>query len=382
MLRITELLIALLLSAAIVLLTGPHFIAWLRKLKLGQTIYELGPESHRKKQGTPIMGGLFIALGCVAAFLTAGVVATLFPVGAEQSSTSSVTFAWDHVLALLFVSLGSMAVGFGDDWIKMVKKRHEGLTPWQKIVGQMIVCVGFACYCYFHPEIGSEVHIPFTGIMWDLGIFYIPLLALTVLFMVNSANLQDGLDGILSTVTSVGSIGWASIALIAVSSLTGLARGASYGIPLVDYPDMADTAAIANLQGSYTTIAVFALALCGACIAFLRFNRYPATIFMGDTGSMFIGGAVVGMAMLLREPFLLLLIGFTMVMSSVSVILQRYYYKLTRKLFGEPRRLFKMSPIHHHFEKCGMKETSIVLMYGIITAVLTAIAVFSINKLF
>ena len=361
-----RMILALVLAAAIVLLTGPHFIAWLRKLKLGQTIYELGPESHKKKQGTPIMGGLFIALGCVAAFVVAGV--TLG--------------AWDHMLALLFVSLGSMAVGFGDDWIKMVKKRHEGLTPWQKIIGQAIVCVGFACYCYFHPEIGSKVHIPFTGIMWDLDIFYIPLLALTVLFMVNSANLQDGLDGILSTVTAVGSIGWAAIALIAVSSLTGLARGASYGIPLVDYPEMTDAAAIANLQGTYNTIAVFALALCGACIAFLRFNHYPATIFMGDTGSMFIGGAVVGMAMLLREPFLLLLIGFTMVMSSVSVILQRYYYKATRKIFGEPRRLFKMSPIHHHFEKCGMKETSIVLMYGIVTAVLTAVAVFAINVIF
>ena len=151
-----RMILALILSAAIVLLTGPHFIAWLRKLKLGQTIYELGPESHRKKQGTPIMGGLFIALGCVVAFIVAGV--TLG--------------AWDHMLALLFVSIGSMAVGFGDDWIKMVKKRHEGLTPWQKIIGQAIVCVGFACYCYFHPEIGSEVHIPFTGIMWDLGIFY------------------------------------------------------------------------------------------------------------------------------------------------------------------------------------------------------------------
>jgi len=357
-----RMLLALILAAAIVLLTGPHFIAWLRKLKLGQTIYELGPESHKKKQGTPIMGGLFIALGCVVAFIVAGV--TLG--------------AWDHMLALLFVSLGSMAVGFGDDWIKMVKKRHEGLTPWQKIIGQAIVCVGFACYCYFHPEIGSEVHIPFTGIMWDLGIFYIPLLALTVLFMVNSANLQDGLDGILSTVTAVGSIGWAAIATIAASTLINVAN--SYGVGFVSYPD--DPVARAALANDYQTIAVFAAALCGACIAFLRFNHYPATIFMGDTGSMFIGGAVVGMAMILREPFLLLLIGFTMVMSSVSVILQRYYFKLTRKIFGEPRRLFKMSPIHHHFEKCGMKETSIVLMYGVVTAVLTAVAVFAINVIF
>ncbi|MBQ3484987.1 MAG: phospho-N-acetylmuramoyl-pentapeptide-transferase [Clostridia bacterium] len=351
MLRMTEMLVALILSAAIVLLTGPHFIAWLRKLKLGQTIYELGPESHRKKQGTPIMGGLFIALGCVAAFLASGVVNVLLPVPVENSELSGFSFAWDHALALLFVALGSMAVGFGDDWIKMVKKRHEGLTPWQKIIGQAIVCVGFACYCYFHPEIGSEVHVPFTDIMWDLDIFYIPLLALTVLFMVNSANLQDGLDGILSTVTSVGCVGWAAIAMIAAS---------------------------AGIVSQNMTVAVFAAALCGACVAFLRFNHYPATIFMGDTGSMFIGGAVVGMAMILREPFLLLLIGFTMVMSSVSVILQRYYYKLTRKIFGEPRRLFKMSPIHHHFEKCGMKETQIVLMYAVVTLVLSAIAVLSV----
>ena len=330
-----RMILALILSAAIVLLTGPKLIAWLRKLKLGQTMYELGPQSHLKKQGTPIMGGLCIALGCVVAFIVAGV-----SLG-----------AWDHMLALLFVALGSMAVGFGDDWIKMVKKRHEGLTPWQKIIGQAVVCVGFACYCYFHPDVGSKVIVPFVNIEWDLGIFYIPLLALTVLFMVNSANLQDGLDGILSSVTAVGSIGWAAIALIA--SATALAA-------------------------ENTTIAVFAMALCGACIGFLRFNHYPATVFMGDTGSMFIGGAVVGMAMLLRQPFLLLLIAFTCVMSSVSVILQRYYFKLTRKLTGTPKRLFKMSPIHHHFEMCGMKETQIVLMYAIVTLVLSAIAVVSV----
>ncbi len=357
-----RMLIALILSAAVVLLTGPNFIAWLRKLKLGQTIYELGPQSHQKKQGTPIMGGLIIALGCVAAFIFCGV--TLG--------------AWDHMLALLFVALGSMAVGFGDDWIKMVKKRHEGLTPWQKIVGQVAVCVIFSTYCYLHPEVGSRVCIPFTSIQWDLGLFYIPLLSLTVLFMVNSANLQDGLDGILSTVTAVGCIGWTAIALLAVSSLAGLGEGASFGLPLIAYPDVTDTAAIAGLSAKFNTIALFALCLCGACIGFLRFNHYPATVFMGDTGSMFIGGAVVGMAMLLRQPFLLLLIGFTMVMSSVSVILQRYYFKLTRKLTGTPKRLFKMSPIHHHFELCGMKETSIVLMYGIVTAVLSGLAMLSV----
>ncbi|MBQ8556221.1 MAG: phospho-N-acetylmuramoyl-pentapeptide-transferase [Clostridia bacterium] len=351
-----RMILALILSAAVVLLTGPKFIAWLRKLKLGQTIYELGPQSHQKKQGTPIMGGLIIALGCVVAFVVCG--ATLG--------------AWDHMLALLFVALGSMAVGFGDDWIKMVKKRHEGLTPKQKIIGQAVVCVGFALYCYLHPDVGSKVIIPFVNVEWDLGIFYIPLLALTVLFMVNSANLQDGLDGILSSVTAVGCIGWASIAIIMYVTVGLPEYTESLGAQsFVDYLGNA-------VYGDYATIAVFALALCGACIGFLRFNHYPATVFMGDTGSMFIGGAVVGMAMLLRQPFLLLLIGFTCVMSSVSVILQRYYFKLTRKLTGTPKRLFKMSPLHHHFELCGMKETKIVLMYAIVTAVLSAIAVLSV----
>lgn len=357
-----RMILALVLSAAVVLLTGPKLIAWLRRLKLGQTIYELGPQSHQKKQGTPIMGGLCIALGCVLSFVIC----------------ASGLGAWDHMLALLFVALGSMAVGFGDDWIKMVHKRHEGLTPWQKILGQVAVCVLFTLYCYFHPDIGSVIHIPFFNVEWDLGIFYIPLLSLTVLFMVNSANLQDGLDGLLSSVTAVGSLGWTAIALIAASALSAFLNGGSVGLGMTNGLLTGTNEAISGYIANFQTIAVFALALCGACIGFLRFNHYPATVFMGDTGSMFIGGAVVGMAMLLRQPFLLLLIGFTMVMSSVSVILQRYYYKLTRKLTGTPKRLFKMSPIHHHFEMCGMKETQIVAMYAVVTLVLSALAVLSI----
>lgn len=333
----TMLIVALALSAGIALLAGPRTIEWLRKLKFGQTIYELGPQSHKNKQGTPVMGGLLIALGCVVAFVLC----------------AASTGAWlNTMLPLLFVSLGAMAVGFADDWTKAVKKRSEGLTPWQKIAGLSVVCVGFAVWCYFN--VGSKIILPFVNTEWDLGIFYIPLLALTVLFMTNSANLQDGVDGILSSVTVVGCVGWAAIALLGVSG------------------------AAAQEDSARTAIAVFALALCGGCIGFLRFNHFPAKVFMGDTGSMFIGGAMVGMAMLLRQPFLLLLITFTCVMSSVSVILQRYYFKLTRKLTGTPKRLFKMSPIHHHFEMCGMKETQIVTMYVIVTLVTTALAVLSV----
>lgn len=338
-----RMLIALLLSAAIVLVTGPRFIPYLRKLKFGQTIYDLGPQSHKTKQGTPTMGGVMIALGALLA--------------AALCHVTSWNGGGDFMLPLVLVSLLAMAVGFADDYVKVVKKRSLGLTPWQKIFGQVFIAVAFAVYCYLHPQVGSKIIIPFFNVEWDLGLFYIPLLALTTLFMINSANLQDGLDGLLSSVTAVGCVAWALIALFF-------------------------TAAVASVDASWArnleSVGVFAMAVCGACIGFLRFNHYPATVFMGDTGSMFIGGAVVGMAMLLRQPFLLLLITFTMVASSVSVILQRYYYKATRKIYGEPRRLFKMTPIHHHFELCGWKETQIVLGYAICTAVLSALAVVSI----
>ena len=333
MLRMTG---ALLLSAAIALLTGPKLIAYLKKLHFGQTIYELGP-AHQKKQGTPVMGGLMMAAGI---------------------TVSSLVFhprrwsgGWDFIFPLLAVSLLSMAVGFADDYIKAAKKRHDGLSPWQKIAGQVVIAVGFSLYCYFSPAVGSRIRIPFIGTDWDLGIFYIPLMTLLTIFIVNSSNLQDGLDGLLGTVTAIGSSAWAIIALmiLLVPSLSGIAD--------------ADGAEV---------VCVFALAMTGACVGYLRYNRYPARTFMGDTGSMLLGGGTVAMAMLLRLPLLLILIFFTPIMSSVSVILQRYYYKLTHG-----KRIFLMSPIHHHFEKKGYSETQIVSMYAGVTLILSLVAILS-----
>ena len=325
---------ALLLSAAIALLTGPKLIAYLKKLHFGQTIYELGP-AHQKKQGTPVMGGLMMAAGIVAASLA--------------FHPSKWNGRLDFILPLLAVSLLSMAVGFADDYIKAVKKRHEGLSPWQKIAGQVIIALSFSLYCYFHPAIGSRIRIPFAGTEWDLGIFYIPLMTLLTIFIVNSSNLQDGLDGLLGTVTAVGSSAWAVICvlLMTVPALEGAAD-----------PD-----------GTAVT-GVFMISMTGACIGFLRYNRYPAKTFMGDTGSMLLGGGMAATALLLRQPLLLLLICFTPIMSSVSVILQRYYYKLTHG-----KRIFLMSPVHHHFEKKGYSETQIVSMYAGVTLLLSMIAV-------
>ena len=332
-----RLILALLLSVIAMLLIGPRVLPVLRKLKFGQTIYELGPQSHKTKQGTPTMGGLmFAAVASIAALI-------LHDTWYGQK---------DFGLALVVFSVLSMLIGFVDDYIKVVKKRSLGLIWWQKVIGQVVIGAAFATYCYFHPLVGSKILIPFTSLEWDLGVWYIPLMTVVIMFMINSANLQDGLDGLLSSVAVIGCVAWGMMAIFA--TMTGTPS--------------------AELIGNYKNLAIFAMALAGACMGFLRFNHYPALVFMGDTGSMFIGGATVGMAMLLRMPIYMILISFTMVMSSMSVIIQRVYFKVTHG-----KRIFKMSPIHHHFELSGMSEQQVVAMYAVITGVLSLVALLSLN---
>ncbi len=331
--------LALLVSFAAMLVITPRVLPVLHRLKFGQTIYKLGPESHQAKQGTPTMGGLtFAAVTTVTVLVLHG--------------------QWfgknDFALALVVFSLLSMSIGFVDDYIKVVRKRSLGLIWWQKIIGQVLFGALFSWFCYQSPQIGSSIIIPFTAITWNLGIWYVPLMTLVSMFMINSANLQDGLDGLLASVSATGGVAWAAIALIASLAGGTLFAGAAPG----------------NLAG----VTLFGLVLSGACIGFLRFNYYPAKVFMGDTGSMFIGGATVGMAMVLRLPLLMILIAFTMIASSLSVIIQRVYFKLTHG-----KRIFKMSPIHHHFELSGMTEPQIVTMYTAVTGILSMIAVLSVN---
>lgn len=333
-----RLILALVLSVIAMLLIGPRVLPLLRKLKFGQSEYELGPASHKVKQGTPTMGGLMFALvTCVACLLLHG---------------NWYGFS-DFGLALIYVSVTSMLVGFVDDYIKVVKKRNLGLIWWQKIIGQVFVAISFSVYCYLNPMVGSSVIVPFVNVEWDLGVFYVPLMAATMIFMINSANLQDGLDGLLSSVTVIGSAAWGLIAVLLVVS--------------------AGSAMSAELSGNYQNLAIFAMALAGGCMGFLRFNHYPAMVFMGDTGSMFIGGALVGFAMLLRMPIHMILLSFTLLASSFSVIIQRIYFKVTHG-----KRIFKMSPIHHHFELCGMSEQQIVAMYAVVEGLLCLVALLSI----
>ncbi len=339
-------------ALAIVLLIMPKFLPFLKKLKFGQTIYDLGPKAHLAKQGTPNMGGIVTALATV---LTTVLITVI--VGVKQKWS----FGLDNTLwPLLFITVGCMALfGFPDDYIKDVKKDHEGLKPKQKLIGQMIVGLIFSAFCYW--RLGGDMIIPFTDKTWDLGVFYIPIMTVLVMFITNSANLQDGVDGILSSVTVIGMAAFGLIALF----LTRCPKEA-----------------LERVENFYITIAILCFALAGASLGFLKYNRHPAKIFMGDTGSMFIGGAMVGVAMLMKCQFLLIPICFTCIMSSVSVMMQTTYFKYTKKKYGQGKRIFKMSPLHHHFELCGMKENQIVLMYAAVTLVLSIIAVVSMHMFF
>ena len=332
-----RLIAALILAVVGMLLLTPRVLPVLSRLKFGQTIYKLGPESHQAKQGTPTMGGL--------AFATVTTVVALAMHGPWYGFM-------DFGLAIILFALLSMLIGFLDDYIKVIRKRSLGLIWWQKVIGQVVIGFLFSLYCYWNPFVGSAIIIPFANVTWDLGVWYIPVMTLVIMFMINSANLQDGLDGLLSGVAATGGVAWSTAAVIAtlgIGALTG--KGAS---------------------GNNLNIAVYGLALVGACIGFLRFNFHPAKVFMGDTGSMYIGGATVAMAMLLRLPILMALISFTMIASSLSVIIQRTYFKLTHG-----KRVFRMSPIHHHFELGGMSEPQIVAMYVAVTAVLSMVAILS-----
>ena len=335
-------LIILGLSAACMLLLMPVFLPVLKKMKFGQTIYDLGPK-HQQKQGTPNMGGVLI-----------GGISTLVLIFCSiklYAEKQSVFFSLDNRLfALLLITLGSMAIGFADDYIKDVKKRHDGLSPKQKIAAQLVLGAVFSVYCYIY--VGHDILLPFTNTTWDLGWVYIPLMTLVVMFMTNSANLQDGLDGLLSTVTVFGMLGFGAAAA-ALSKVQGLDENAR------------------------CILLCGCMGLVGAALGFLKFNHYPAKIFMGDTGSMYIGGMMVGVAMLSKCVFPMILFCFTSIASSLSVMLQVSYFKLTHG-----KRIFKMSPIHHHFELCGMKETQIDQMYAIVTIVTSLIAIWSLAQFF
>ena len=293
----------------------PVMIPILRRMKVGNTERE-ELESHQKKMGTPTMGGIMILLAIT--------VTSLFFIKSNPK-----------IIPILFMTLGFGIIGFLDDYLKVVLRRSDGLLAWQKMLLEMIVYVIFAFYITHYTDVSLTMILPFTGgKLLDIGILAIPLMFFVILGTVNGVNFTDGLDGLASSVT-----------VLVATFFSVVAIGTQSGIEPI-------TCAVA-----------------GALLGFLLFNVHPASVFMGDTGSLALGGFVASTAYMLQMPLFILIVGLIYLIEVVSVILQVGYFKLTHG-----KRIFKMAPIHHHFELCGWSETQIVAVFSIVTALLCLIA--------
>lgn len=323
---------AFMLSAVVTIALGPAIIPMLRRLKFGQSERSDGPQSHLSKAGTPTMGGMMFIAGILLATLA--------------FSLNATELALPALLAMVAFAL----VGFLDDFLKVKLKNTIGLRPYQKIIAQFAIAFILALYAYNSPFIGSKVYLAFFNVEWDLGIFYIPAMMFIIIGTVNSVNLTDGVDGLCSSVTLVYSASMAAIFL--------------YMSAAVKTPVAEGQAVQTQYSAELGSMAIFAAAVAGGCMGFLKHNTYPARVFMGDTGSMALGGAVAAVAIFSRSVLLLAIMGGCYVASSVSCILQVGSYKLRKK------RIFKMAPLHHHFELLGYTETRIVSAYTIITVFL------------
>ena len=300
-----SLVVAAAVAAGFVLMTGPFFIPWLHKLKFGQSIREEGPESHKAKSGTPTMGGIMIILGITLGTLAAD------PWTAE-------------VLLALFIMLGHFALGFLDDYIKVVKKRNLGLKAKQKLLGQILIALVTIYIGTKELGIDTSIWLPVLNANVDIGLGYYLLVLFVLVGTSNAVNLTDGLDGLAS-----GTMAVAASCYGVVCALTG-----------------------------HMDLAIFCVAIVAACLAFLRFNAHPAKVFMGDTGSLALGGALAAVGILTHTEILLVVIGLVFVCEALSVIMQVTYFKATGG-----KRIFRMSPIHHHFELGGWSETKVVMVF-------------------
>ncbi|MDG5788290.1 phospho-N-acetylmuramoyl-pentapeptide-transferase [Evansella sp. AB-P1] len=315
------LLFTLILSFLITVLLSPIFIPFLRRLKFGQSIRDEGPQSHQKKSGTPTMGGLMIILSVITATLI---------------MASQFHFIDIEIMLLLFVTFGFGLLGFLDDFIKVVKKRNLGLTSKQKFLGQ----VGISAIVYvilLQTGLSTLITIPGTTLAVDVGWFYFPLIIIMLVGTSNAVNLTDGLDGL---VAGTSAIAFGAFAIIAYSL-------------------------------SMYTVSLFSVAVVGAVLGFLVFNSHPAKVFMGDTGSLAIGGALAMIAILTKMEILLIIIGGVFVIETLSVIIQVVYFKATGG-----KRIFKMSPLHHHYELSGWSEWRVVVTFWLVGTIFAIIGVY------
>ena len=313
---INETILAIIIAFAISAVLCPIVIPFLHRLKFGQQVREDGPQTHLKKAGTPTMGGLIILSGIV--------VTSVFYIP-----------EYPKIIPVLFVTVGFGIIGFLDDYIKIVMKRSEGLNPKQKMAGQILITAIFTYYLMNSGDVGTRILVPFTGgldggIWLDLGYLYIPFVFVVMLGTDNGVNFTDGLDGLCTSVT-----------ILVATFMTIIALGEGNGI--------------SPITG----------AVVGSLLGFLLFNVYPAKVFMGDTGSLALGGFVAASALMMQMPLFIPIIGFIYLIEVLSVIIQVTYFKKTGG-----KRIFKMAPIHHHFELCGWSETRVVAVFSIVTAIL------------
>lgn len=329
-----QLIWPLVLAFVIALACGPAILPALRRLKLGQNVRDDGPQTHLIKAGTPTMGGVV--------FLLAGVAAAIV------FTRNSLHFTLFAVL----ITLGYGLIGFLDDYIKVAKHRSLGLTPMQKIVGQLGLAIVVALFAAMRNEIGTALYIPFCGYV-DFGFLYVPFTVFIVVGMVNSVNLTDGLDGLASGMSVIVCAGFALVAYALAQS----AQASGEILRAVCLRNMC----------------VFGSAMAGGCLGFLRINAHPARVFMGDTGSLGLGAAISVLAVVTRMQYLLPIMGGMFIASTVSVIIQVVSFRRTGK------RVFRMAPLHHHFELGGMHETKVVSMYYVITIALVALGLLSLS---
>ena len=316
----STILMSVLISFAISVVLGPVVIPFLKRLKVGQTVRDEGPESHLKKNGTPTMGGILILFSVVV---------------------TSLFFVKDYpkIIPVLFLTMGFGLIGFLDDYIKVVLKRSMGLHAWQKFSLQIVVTGIFTYYLLNYTDVSLAMKVPFMdGVYLDFGWLNIPLLFFIVIGTVNGTNFTDGLDGLASSVT-----------VLVATFFTVVAIGTNSGIEPIT------------------------CAVVGALLGFLLFNVHPASVFMGDTGSLALGGFVAATAYVMQMPLFIVIVGFIYMIEVISVIMQVTYFRATGG-----KRIFKMAPIHHHFELCGWSETRVVAVFSIVTALLCLMALMGI----
>ena len=302
----------------------------LKSHKVGQQILEIGPRWHKDKAGTPTMGGICFIMAILAVMTVVSVISAT-----KGGANELIPLA----LALGLATLNGM-IGFFDDYTKLIKKQNEGFSAKQKILLQSLVAIVYLVAMALTDNINTSLHIPFTSVSLELGIFYYVFAFILIIGFVNSVNLTDGIDGLASSVTLVVGIFFSVVAFTA----------------------------------DHRILALIGAAIIGATAGFLMYNFYPARVFMGDTGSLFLGGLVVGATFVLDEPMIIFLVGVIYLAEALSDIIQVGVFKLS----GRKKRVFKMAPIHHHFEQCGWSEIKVVAVFSLVTLIFCILAYFGI----